>query len=48
MGFFISKILIALILAVGAACLVYFLFIKKDAKEDETEKTEDQDKWEDF
>ena len=48
MGFFISKILIALILAVGAACLVYFLFIKKVAKEAETEKTEDQDKGEDF
>ncbi|EOH97875.1 hypothetical protein [Enterococcus pallens] len=48
MSFFISKILIALMLAGGAAYLVYFLFIKKDAKEDKTEKTDDQDKWEDF
>ena len=45
MAFFISKILIALILAGGTVYLVYFLLIKKDSKENQTD---DQSNWKDF
>ena len=45
MAFFVSKSLIALILAGGIAYLVYFLLIKKDSKEDQTDE---QNNWKDF
>ncbi|MGM0216288.1 hypothetical protein [Enterococcus sp. AZ109] len=51
MGFFISKILIALILAGGVAWVIYFFFIKGDAPESKNEtkdESEDQDHWQDF